>query len=342
MSVRRAVQLAVALALACGAGALWSASRLFVPAGPDTTPVVFEVLPGEPLAAVAGRLEARAVLPRALLFGPSVLVAWARLTAQDRSVKSGEYELNAGMTPVEILDRMVAGAVKTHAVAFPEGLRLDEIAVRLETAGVVDADALLARARNAEFARREGVGADTLEGYLYPETYRFPRGAAPDDVLRTMLQEFERRLSDADRAALEPSGLTLHQVVTLASIVEKETSQPVERSLVAAVMRNRMARGMRLQSDPTVIYGVLQVRGGFDGNLRRRDLLADTPWNTYTRAGLPAGPIASPSIDSIRAVLAPADVPYLYFVARRDGTHQFSRTLEEHARAVDRWQRGGS
>jgi UPF0755 protein len=245
------------------------------------------------------------------------------------------------MTPVEILERLVAGAVKTHAVPFPEGLRLDEIAVRLEAAGVVDAEALLARARDAEFARAQGVLADTLEGYLYPETYRFPRGAAPDDVLRTMLQEFERRLSDADRAAVGPSGLTLHQVVTLASIVEKETSQPAERPLVAAVMRNRIARSMRLQSDPTVIYGVLQVRGGFDGNLRKRDLLADSPYNSYTRTGLPPTPIAAPSRASISAALNPADTRALFFVARGDGTSQFSESLADHNRAVLRYQLKG-
>jgi UPF0755 protein len=131
----------------------------------------------------------------------------------------------------------------------------------------------------------------------------------------------------------------LHEVVTLASIVEKETAVGSERALIAAVFHNRLARGMRLQSDPTVIYGLVRTRGLFDGNLRKRDLLADTPWNTYTRAGLPPGPIASATIDSIRAVLAPADVRYLYFVARRDGTHQFSNTLEEHTRAVNLYQR---
>jgi UPF0755 protein len=340
VSAPRVLQLGLGLALACAAAGLWSASRLFVAAGSEDTPTVFEVLPGESLGTVATRLDAHGLLPRAPLFGPTVLVGFARLTSRDRRVKSGEYDVHAGMTPVEILDRMVAGEVKTYAVAFPEGLRLDEIAARLEAAGVVAAGAFLARARDADFARAQGVEADSLEGYLYPETYRFPRSAAPDDVLRPMLQQFELRLSDDDRAALARSRLSLHQVVTLASIVEKETSQPAERPLVAAVMHNRLARGMRLQSDPTVIYGVLQVSGAFDGNLRKRDLLADTPWNTYTRAGLPRGPIANPSIDSIRAVLAPADVPYLYFVARNDGTHVFSRTLEEHARAVDKWQRG--
>ncbi len=340
MRFARALQLGLGVGLACAAGALWSASRLFVRAGPDESATVFEVSPGESLASVAARLDAQGLLPRAPLFGPSVLVGFARLTSRDRRVKSGEYDVDSGMTPVEILDRMVAGEVKTYPVAVPEGLRLDEIAARLEAAGVVAADAFLARARDAEFARAQGVEADSVEGYLYPETYRFPRGASPDDVLRSMLEQFERELSDEDRVALARSRLSRHQVVTLASIVEKETSQPAERPLVSAVMHNRLARGMRLQSDPTVIYGVLQVRGSFDGNLRKRDLLEDTPWNTYTRAGLPRGPIACPSIESIRAVLAPADVPYLYFVARNDGTHVFSRTLEEHARAVDRWQRG--
>jgi UPF0755 protein len=285
------------------------------------------------------RLDAAGLLPSSPLFAPTVLVWYARLTGADRDVKSGEYELDASMAPTRILAKLVAGEVMTHAVVLPEGLRVDEVATRLEQAGILLAADFVRTASDGAQARALGIEADGLEGYLYPETYRFPRGARPDEVVSAMLDEFHGRFTPEDLAAIGRSGRSLHEIVTLASIVEKETSVDAERGLVAAVFANRLARGMRLQSDPTVIYGVVRARGSFDGNLRKRDLTDDTPWNTYTRAGLPPGPIASTTIESIRAVLEPADVRYLYFVARRDGTHQFSNTLEEHARAVNLYQR---
>jgi UPF0755 protein len=194
---------------------------------------------------------------------------------------------------------------------------------------------------NPEFTRSLGIEAETLEGYLYPETYRFRRETPADEVLRAFVGEFNRRLTEETRAQIAASGMTLHEVVTLASIVEKETAVAAERPLIAAVFRNRLEKRMRLQSDPTVIYGIVRTRGHFDGNLRRRDLKRDTPYNTYTRGGFPPGPIANPTIASIDAVLAPADTPYLYFVSRNDGTHVFSNTLKEHTNAVNRYQRGG-
>ncbi len=335
----RAGAAALGLVVALLAVAAWSASHLFVARAAGGAAQVFVVAPGEPLASVAQRLDAAGLLPRARLFGPEVLVWFARVKGADRSVKSGEYELDPRASPTEILEKLVAGEVMTHAVVLPEGLRTDEIAARLEQLGIVPAADFVRVANDAGRARALGVEADALEGYLYPETYRFRRGASAEEVARTMVEEFHARLGDAERAAIARSERSLHEVVTLASIVEKETSVGAERALIAAVFRNRLARGMRLQSDPTVIYGLVRTRGGFDGNLRRGDLQADTAWNTYTRGGLPPGPIASTSLDSIRAVLAPADVRYLYFVARRDGTHEFSSTLEEHTRAVNLYQR---
>ena len=318
------------------ASALWTPPRRALDGDPGT--VDFQVRNGESLIEVARRLEAEALLPGRWPFGPRVLVLYARARGIDRDVKSGEYALSRRMTPVAILEKLVAGTVKTYAVTLPEGLRLDEVAQRLEAAGIVDADAFVARARNPEFAKALDVEADTLEGYLYPETYRFPRNAPVDQVVERMVREFQARWEIGDDA-LERTGLTPHQVVTLASIVEKETGHAEERRLIAAVFHNRLRRRMRLQSDPTVIYGILETRGSFDGNIRKRDLQEDTPWNTYTRGGLPPGPIASAGIDSIRAVLEPAEVPYLYFVSRNDGTHVFSKTLAEHTRAVNEYQR---
>jgi UPF0755 protein len=224
-----------------------------------------------------------------------------------------------------------------HEVTVPEGLRLDEIAARLADAGITDDVAFLQLANDPVVAKRLGLPADSIEGYAFPETYRFRRHTPPEEVIEAMVAELNARLSPEDRAAIASSGFSLHQVVTLASIVEKETGQKQERPIIAGVYRNRLKIGMRLQSDPTVIYGLYRT-SGFDGDLRTRHLREDNPWNTYTRAGLPPGPIASPSIEAIRAVLAPADVPYLYFVSRNDGSHVFSTTLTEHNQAVKRFQ----
>ena len=336
--MKRALAVGAALALAAVVAVAYAASGLRTPADAQAGPRVFTLEPGEALAPVAERLEREGFLPRRALFGARVLVAYATLSGKDREIKSGEYDLSPAMTPLEILDKLVQGAVKMHEVTLPEGLRLDEIAARLADAGIADASAFLARAYDADFARQLGVPADSLEGYAFPETYRFRRQTPPDEVLGTMVGELNLRLTDEDRAALVASGWTLHQVVTLASIVEKETGQKDERPTIAGVYRNRLRIGMRLQSDPTVIYGLWRTTGSFDGNLTRHHLREDNAWNTYTRAGLPPGPIASPSLEAIRAVLSPAPVPYLYFVSRNDGSHVFSTTLTEHNQAVKRFQ----
>ena len=313
-------------------------SGLHAPADSPGRERVFTVMEGEPLYRVARRLDRAGLLPDRIGFRPGLLVWYARWQGLDRSVKSGEYDLSSAMTPVEILEKLTSGEVKTYAVTFPEGLQIGEIAQRLAQAQIAPREALEQAALSRDLARSLGIQADSLEGYLYPETYRFRRGTPAEDVLRGMVEQFFASFTPEDRAKLEASGMTLHQVVTLASIVEKETGAAQERPLIAAVFRNRLQKRMRLQSDPTVIYGILRSRGSFDGNLRKIDLQTDTPYNTYTRGGLPPGPIASASMDSIRAVLTPADARYLYFVSRNDGTHYFSNTLEQHAEAVRRFQ----
>ncbi len=333
-----AAALAGAVALAAAVSAGIAASGLREPADPAGSSRVFWVAPGESLLPIAQRLDEAGLLPERALFGPRVLVVYAQLNGDDREIKTGEYDLSAAMTPLEILDKLVQGAVKMHEVTLPEGLRLDEIATRLSDAGITDADAFLGHARDAGFARSLGLEAASFEGYAYPETYRFRRHTPPEEVLERMLAEFNSRLTPEDHAAVKRSGLTLQQVVTLASIVEKESAQVDERPVISGVYHNRLRIGMRLQSDPTVIYGIVQTRGFFDGDIRSRDLREDNAWNTYTRSGLPPSPIASPSIEAIRAVLFPADVPYLYFVARNDGSHQFSASLGDHNRAVKRYQ----
>jgi UPF0755 protein len=331
---------ALLLVLGIGlAGAAWVAGGLFEPAASSDEPRLFVVREQETLTSVARRLDAAGLLPDRTFFGPHPLVLYARLRGIDRSIKSGEYELDASMNPTEILQKLVAGSVKTYPVTVPGGLTIEEVAGRVAEAGISDEDEVIARAREAAFARELGVDADSLEGYLYPETYRFRRATPATQVLRQMVEELQASWKDADRQALDGSGFTLHEIVTIASIVEKETGVPEERPRIAAVFRNRLERRMRLQSDPTVIYGILRERGAFNGNLRKRDLQTDTPYNTYTRAGLPPGPISNVTMAAIRAVLQPEEVPYLYFVSQNDGTHHFSVTLTEHVNAVNRYQR---
>ena len=329
--------LVVAAALGISAAGL----GLRVAANPEGEPQVFSVEPGESLHSVTRRLHAQGFLGGSPLTTPRVLTTYARLRGWEREIKSGEYDVSGAQSPLEILAKLVAGEVKTHPVTLPDGLTIEESAERVAAAGIADAAAIVARARDPELARALDIEADSLEGYLFPETYRFRRGTPPDAVLRRMVEEFRAQWTDEDREGLAASGYTLHQAVTLASVVEKETGAAHERPRIAAVFANRLRKGMRLQSDPTVIYGILRTRGTFDGNLRRNDLREDTPYNTYTRGGIPPGPIASASMASIRAVLAPEDTAYLYFVSQNDGTHYFSRTLREHTNAVNRFQRGG-
>lgn len=329
--MRRAALFALLLtAVALGGLALYGVSILERPAGDGATTRVLEVPPGRPFAAVARDLEAAGVVRDARVLG-----WYARLTGEADQVKAGEYEFPSDLTPRQVLGRLVRGEVRQHQVTIPEGWTAREIANLLGAERLTEPAAFVARAEDAAFARGLGVPADRLEGYLFPDTYRFVRGLAPDQILRAMVGQYRANVPEALLLEAKAQGLTEHQLITLASIVEKETGRADERPFVAAVFRNRLRRRMALQSDPTVIYGM----PGFDGNIRKADLLRWTPYNTYRISGLPLGPIANPGLAAIEATVRPAEVPYLYFVSRNDGTHVFSSTLAEHERAVDRYQR---
>ncbi len=329
--MRRAALLTFLLAAVVMAGAaLYGVQALSSPAGPAGATRVIDVPAGRPFAAVARDLEAAGVVRDARL------LAWyARLTGATGRLKAGEYEFPSDATARQVLDRLVRGEVRQHQVTIPEGRTVREIASLLAAERLTDPEAFVARAEDAAFARSLGIPADRLEGYLFPDTYRFVRGLAPDQILRAMVAQYRANVPAEILAEAEAQGFSEHDLVTLASIVEKETGQADERPLVAAVFRNRLERRMPLQSDPTVIYGI----PNFDGNIRKADLLARTPYNTYRIRGLPPGPIANPGRAALEATVRPAAVPYLYFVSRNDGTHIFAATLAEHERNVDRYQR---
>jgi UPF0755 protein len=259
----------------------------------------------------------------------------ARLRRDERRIRAGEYVLQASMSPAAVLDTLVRGETLLHRVVIPEGAAIFNIGQILEKAELVSQKDFLRAAFDPNLVKALGIEGDTFEGYLFPETYQFPRGVTAEHIIKKMVAHFRSVFTAALAERARSRGLTTHQVVTVASIVEKETAKPEERPLIAAVFLNRLKRGMRLESDPTVIYGIK----GFDGNLTRKDLKAFTPYNTYQIRGLPPGPIASPGRASIEAVLNPSGQPHLYFVSRNDGSHHFSRTLSEHNAMVNRYQR---
>ena len=264
---------------------------------------------------------------------------WVRWVRRDpRPMKAGEYAFAGPLRPDEVLERLYRGEVRTYHFTVPEGLRMEEIAPIVERAGLGRADELLALMRDPEEARSLGVPFRNLEGYLYPDTYTFPRGPKAQQVVAAMVSRAREAYRRADGQRLPGVALDEAQAFVLASIVEKETGRPEERPRVSCVFHNRLRKGMRLATDPTVLYAKQLRTGAWSKNLTRADLLADHPYNTYTRAGLPPGPIASPGEAALLATLRPSDCRDLYFVSRNDGSHEFCPDLACHNAAVKRWQ----
>ncbi|OQW60323.1 MAG: aminodeoxychorismate lyase [Nitrospira sp. ST-bin4] len=257
-----------------------------------------------------------------------------RLEAE-RKIRPGEYELHAALPPAEILSKLMAGRVVLHSVTIPEGYTIGQIADVLAAHRITDRDEFVRLAHDKSFIRTLGISAESVEGYLYPDTYRFPRPTAGKDVMKTMVDQLAHVLTSEWQMRAKEMRLTTHEVLTLASVIEKETGAGDERPHIASVFHNRLKKRIPLQSDPTVIYGL----PNFDGNLRKKDLSHPSPYNTYRWAGLPPGPIASPGAGSIRAALYPTSTSDLYFVSKNDGTHEFSATLVEHNKAVEKYQK---
>ncbi|PLX40144.1 MAG: endolytic transglycosylase MltG [Deltaproteobacteria bacterium] len=288
-------------------------------------PVEVVIAPGTSAKRIA------ALLSDAGVAGDETLTYFAmRLMAEPEKFKAGHYLFAGEVTLSEVLADIQAGKVVQRGVTFPEGYTAREMAPLLEEAGITSADDFVSLVYDAATPAEYGIRAPTLEGFLFPDTYRFAPDLPADEVIRTMVGHFLEVAAEVGAG----EGEELLKVTTLASIVEKETGRGDERPLIASVFKNRLEKNMRLESDPTVIYGI----DGFDGNIRKRDLVTDTPYNTYTRRGLPPGPIANPGRAALLAVLNPAKSEYLYFVSRGDGSHKFSVTFEEHDRAVSEYQ----
>jgi UPF0755 protein len=318
-----------------------------LPAKASQDPVYIAVQKGDDAGTIGRRLQASGIIASGEAFE-----RLAKITGVERRLAAGEYEFTAATSVLDALGRIRDGLTASRIVAVPEGMRLEEVATLLEKRGVVKASEFLAAA-NALAASGTSIDSDllqsrpsasTLEGYVYPATYGFNRTISANEALLQMLKAMSERFTPQLREEARAQGLTVHQVLTLASIVEREVVLPEERPLIAAVYRNRLRIDMPLQADPTVQYAIAARPGnvvefGFWKKvLSAQDLLFDSNYNTYAKRGLPPGPIASPGIDSILAVIRPAKTNNLFFVARNDGTHAFSDTYEEHQRNVQRFQ----
>jgi UPF0755 protein len=295
---------------------------------------LFEVKPGESARAVFRRLESERIVSSATL---------ARLyhsrVLHDPAIQVGTYRFVSPLSTIAVLRMLREGDVATDPLTIVEGLTIEETAAAIAAAGFGDGAKLLAEFRRPDRIRALDPAAPDLAGYLFPDTYRLPVGATENAIADRLVGAFRERFERQVRPALAPGDARpVRELVILASLVEKEAKLEAERPLIAAVYANRLRRGIGLYADPTIIHA-LKLEGRWDGDIRRRDLEMDSPWNTYRVVGLPPGPIGSPGLASLLAAARPADVPYLYFVSRNDGSHVFSETLAEHNRNVERWQR---
>ena len=298
----------------------------------DAPAGVFVVERGESFIAAAKRLEQEGIIRRAGWFG-----LLARLKKMDFNIRAGEYALSASMTPNRVLEVLVEGKTLLHRLTVVEGATLAQIARAVEAGAWAGAQDFMQAAGSRRLMALAGAEGDNLEGYLFPDTYFFPRTHGADGIALAMTKRFLEVFDPARRERAAQLGMSVHEVVTLASIIEKEAGGPQEYKIVSSVFHNRLKKGMRLQADPTVIYGLQP----FEGRLRRVHLETPTPYNTYIIRGLPPGPICSPGQGALDAALYPEETEYLYFVSKNDGTHHFSKTLVEHNRAVNLFQRSG-
>jgi len=306
---------------------------LFVPpSGTALTKIIF-IKKGSHLKRVSEVLQQEGIVKNRLFF-----VLLAAILGQKTKIKAGEYEFHTQMLPLEVLDALVKGQVKRHLVTIPEGYTLSQIAQLLEDLNLVEKKGFLQKAASPAFINALGLSelaGPTLEGYLFPDTYHVFREMDPEEVIQMMVHQFKKVFGpDLAHRAYE-LGISEREAVILASIIEKETSLSEEKPLISAVFHNRLKRNIPLQSDPTVIYGIKN----FDGNLTKENLLKQTPYNTYLVVGLPPTPICNPGKESLLAAVQPAPVPYLYFVSKNDGSHYFSSEIEEHNRAVWKYQK---
>jgi UPF0755 protein len=292
---------------------------------------VFEVTPGASFARVASELEQRGFVTSAFKFK-----IYAKLTGKTGQIRVGEYELSKQMSPNQILSKISSGISIQRTFTIPEGQNMYDVAEILSGTGIASKDRFLQLFRDRTLTEKYLQDSiESFEGYLFPETYSYTKYTSAEQILEMMVKRFLNVWGEVESM---PHGMTRHQVVTLASVIEKETGAPGERGLIASVFHNRLKKRMRLQSDPTILYGILVETGVMKKNISKSDITRSTPYNTYTVAALPAGPIANPGKESLMAAMNPLHSDFLFFVSRNDGTHVFTKNYQDHQKAVRAYQ----
>jgi UPF0755 protein len=316
-----------AFALGYGAWIFW-----FFPYGTPPFPRQVEIRAGMGLWDIASSLHREG-----LVLNSPTFVALAAVRGDQTRIRAGGYRIDGPISPHDLLEKFIRGEVFFHRVTIPEGWNLIQVAERLAAERLVDRERFLRTTRDPQRVEELlGFPALSLEGFLFPDTYHFPAGTTEERILRTMVKRFQQAFDPVLRSRSEEMGWSILQTVTLASLVEKETGLPGERSLISGVFHRRLRLGMKLETDPSVIYGL----DGFGGDLRKQDLARPHPYNTYLISGLPPGPICNPGREALMAALYPSDGEYLFFVSRNDGSHHFSKSFQEHLRAVAKYQKG--
>lgn len=289
---------------------------------------MFIIKPGEGFAKINHHLATEELINSSKLF-----YRYNKVKGTMSSFKAGNYLIKPGTNMLEVIEILTTGKGQTISVTIPEGKNLYQVADILASEEITNKDEFIKLSKDPDFVSSLGIPASKVEGYLYPETYHFAKNTPAQTVIKTMINIFNDKTSEVD---FSKSKLSKHSVIILASVVEKETGASFERPQIAGVFHNRLKKKMRLQSDPTTIYGIWE---NYNGNLRKRHLLEKTPYNTYKIPALPVGPISNPGIESIKAVLNPASHKFLYFVSKNDGTHIFSETYKQHRNAVNEFQK---
>lgn len=275
---------------------------------------------------------------RRLISNPLYFRLMGQWSGKDQKIKPGLYIFHTAMRPMDILDMLVLGKIAQKEIIIREGISVREIAKILYQAGLGSEEDFKTAARDPIILHEFGIGAESLEGYLFPDTYFIAEGASSEDIIKQMVGRFKSRFNALIEEKEILSELSQREIVILASIIDKETASGDERTIISAVFHNRLRQGMRLQSDPTVIFGI----PNFNGNITRKNLMTPSPYNTYLIPGLPPGPIGNPGEAALSAAMNPAEVDYIFFVSKNDGTHHFSKTLDEHNNAVNKYQRNAS
>ncbi len=333
LTLRLTIKIVIGLIVIIMGTVAWQAIKLYRfanhPATASDVQELTPVIPGERFTSLAAKLEKRGIITDVRYFKLLALIR-----GDDKNLKAGEYALSPSMTPIQVLETLVGGQAYLHRLTIPEGFTIKQIAEEVGKNEFGERTEFIDLANDPEFVAQFDIEAESLEGYLFPDTYYFPRGASTQMIIKKMVERFKTQFPPEWNERAKDLNRSVHEIVTLASIIEKETGTPAERPLIASVFHNRLKKRMRLESDPTVIYGI----PNFDGNIKRKHLRTMTPYNTYKIRGLPPGPIANPGRAAIEAALYPAETDYLFFVSKKDTTHYFSKTIQEHEKAVRKYQ----